>query len=151
MADVFNNIDIESSNEFGKPTATISNISVNNNTYVVAKIKHWDENMENKINNSIIRCAEELDKSGIFDEINKNKMYTSTEWQYRYDSEKNKIKTIIIQQLNNKEQAIEIVLNAENGKVEEMYCREDGTAGIGVDQIVKDSIAKKLNIILKEL
>lgn len=151
MADIFTNIDIESSNEFGKPTATISNISVNNNTYVVARIKHWDENMENKINNSIIKCAEELDKSGIFDEINKNKMYTATGWQYRYDSEKNKIETTIIQQLNNKEQAIEIVLNAENGKVEELYCREDGTAGIGVDQIVKDSIAKKLDIILKEL
>lgn len=49
----------------------ITQIQINNNTYVIGKIKHWDKNIENKINNSIIKCAEELDKNGIFDKINK--------------------------------------------------------------------------------
>ena len=53
-------------------------------------------------NNSIIKCAEELDKNGIFDKINKNNIFTVTSWQYNYDGEK--IRTMVIQKLNNKEQ-----------------------------------------------
>ncbi len=36
---------------------------------------------------------------------------------------------MVIQQLNNKEQAIEILLNAQTGDIEELYYREDVSAG----------------------
>ena len=45
-------------------------------------------------------------------------MFTVTNWQYKYDGEK--IRTMVIQQLNNKEQAIEILLNAQTGDIEEL-------------------------------
>ena len=124
-------------------------VQINNNTYVIGKIKHWDKNIENKINNSIIKCAEELDKNGIFDKINKNNMFTVTNWQYKYDGEK--IRTMVIQQLNNKEQAIEILLNAQTGDIEELYCREDVSAGETSNETVRNSILKELNAILQKL
>ena len=144
-----NDIKIETDDALGKPMSQITQIQINNNTYVIGKIKHWDKNIENKINNSIIKCAEELDKNGIFDKINKNNMFTVTNWQYKYDGEK--IRTMVIQQLNNKEQAIEILLNAQTGDIEELYCREDVSAGEASNETVRNSILKELNAILQKL
>lgn len=150
MKNIFSNdVKIETDDALGKPMVQITQIQINNNTYVIGKIKHWDKNIENKINNSIIKCAEELDKNGIFDKINKNNMFTATNWQYNYDGEK--IRTMVIQQLNNKEQAIEILLNAQTGDIEELYCREDVSAGETSNETVRNSILKELNAILQKL
>ena len=150
MKNIFSNdVKIETDDALGKPMVQITQIQINNNTYVIGKIKHWDKNIENKINNSIVKCAEELDKNGIFDKINKNNMFTVTSWQYKYDGEK--IRTMVIQQLNNKEQAIEILLNAQTGDIEELYCREDVSAGETSNETVRNSILKELNAILQKL
>ena len=150
MKNIFSNdVKIETDDALGKPMVQITQIQINNNTYVIGKIKHWDKNIENKINNSIIKCAEELDKNGIFDKINKNNIFTVTSWQYNYDGEK--IRTMVIQQLNNKEQAIEILLNAQTGDIEELYYREDVSAGETSNETVRNSILKKLNSILQKL
>ena len=74
-------------------------------------------------------------------------MFTATNWQYNYDGEK--IRTMVIQQLNNKEQAIEILLNAQTGNIEELYCRED--AGVTSYETVRNSILKELDAILQKL
>ena len=76
-------------------------------------------------------------------------MFTVTNWQYKYDGEK--IRTMVIQQLNNKEQAIEILLNAQTGAIEELYCREDVSAGETSNETVRNSILKELNAILQKL
>ncbi len=79
MKNIFSNdVKIETDDALGKPMVQITQIQINNNTYVNGKIKHRDKNIENKINNSIIKCAEELDKNGIFDKINKNNIFTVT-------------------------------------------------------------------------
>lgn len=74
-------------------------------------------------------------------------MFTATNWQYNYDGEK--IRTMVIQQLNDKEQAIEILLNAQTGNIEELYCRED--AGVTSYETVRNSILKELDAILQKL
>ena len=76
-------------------------------------------------------------------------MFTATNWQYNYDGEK--IRTMVIQQLNDKEQAIEILLNAQTGNIEELYYREDVSAGETSNETVRNSILKELNSILQKL
>ena len=130
MKNIFSNdVKIETDDALGKPMVQITQIQINNNTYVIGKIKHWDKNIENK--------------------INKNNMFTVTNWQYKYDGEK--IRTMVIQQLNNKEQAIEILLNAQTGDIEELYYREDVSAGETSNETVRNSILKELNSILQKL
>ena len=58
---------------------------------------------------------------------------------------------MVIQQLNNKEQAIEILLNAQTGDIEELYYREDVSAGETSNETVRNSILKELNSILQKL
>ena len=56
MKNIFSNdVKIETDDALGKPMSQITQIQINNNTNVIGKIKHWDKNIENKINNSIIK------------------------------------------------------------------------------------------------